>query len=169
MDHRKVLRFMCTGVTVLSFALCVPAAMLAQSTPPPDSSAMATSQSGAMTMHRHRRMSPQRRLKRMTKMLNLTADQQQQMLPILQDQQQQMKSMHEDTSLSPEQRRQQGRTLMKDTNQKLEALMTDSQKQQYEQHMQQRRDHMRNHRMGQGSGSAGAPDDSGTPPPPPQQ
>ena len=114
-------------------------------------------------MH-HKRWSAKRQLKRMTKQLNLTPDQQQQMLPILQDQHAKMKAMHEDTSLTPQQRREQGRTLMQDTHQKLEAIMTDSQKQQFEQTMQQRRQRMHD-RMGQGSGNP--PPDAGNPPPPP--
>lgn len=124
-----------------------------------------------MGMHHHRRWSAQRQLKHMTKTLNLTADQQQQMLPILQDLHSKMKGMHENTSLSPQQRREQGRTLMQDTNQKLEAIMTDSQKQQFEQQMQQRHQRMRDRRMNQGSGAGTPPPppDAGNPPPPPPQ
>jgi len=87
------------------------------------------------------------------------------MLPILQDQQTQMEAMRNNTSLTQQQRHEQMRTLMQGTNQKLEAVMNDSQKQQYEQSLQQRREHMQNH-MGQGSGAP--PPDAGAPPPPPQ-
>jgi protein CpxP len=173
MTQRKIFHFISAGATVLGVALCLPAAMLAQTTAPsPDSQGVTAPQTdsqggtqGSMSMHRHHRASPERQLKRMTKKLNLTADQQQQILPILQDQQKQMESMRADTSLSPDQRRQQARTLMQGTHQKIEAILTDTQKQQFEQEMQQRREHMRNHRMGQGPGAA----PSGTPPPPDQQ
>ncbi len=163
MNSRKLFRFMGAGSAVLGLALCVPAALLAQSTdstqtaPPPP-----TAQSG---MGMHHRPSAKRQLRRMTKQLNLTSDQQQQMLPILQDRNKQMKAMHDDTSLSPQQRRQQTRTLMQDSNQKMEAVMTDSQKQQFEQMQQQRHEKMQNRRMGQESGTP--PPDAGNPPPPP--
>ncbi|MGC1784233.1 MAG: hypothetical protein WA708_17050 [Acidobacteriaceae bacterium] len=177
MNRRKIFNFMAAGAAVLGLALCVPSAMLAQSTTPPDSSGMNGGQSnsqGNTEMQHRRRPSAKRQLQRLTKMLNLTDSQQQQMLPILQDQQTQMESIRNNTSLSPQQRREQMRTLMMDTHQKLEALMTDSQKQQFEQAMQQRHDRMREHRMGQGPGSAPGgtpppPDGQNPPPPPPPQ
>lgn len=167
MKDRKFLQFFGAGVTVLGLALCVPASMMAQNTTPPDSSATApqSNMQGDMGMRRHGPPSPERRLKHLTKTLNLTPDQQQQILPILQDQQSQMETMRNNTSLTPQQRHQQMRTLMKDTHQKLEAVMTDSQKQQFEQAMQQRRERMRSRHMGQQSGTATP--DIGAPPPPP--
>ena len=161
MKHRKAFP-LTAGVTVLGLALCVPAALLAQNATP-DSSAPPpppNSQS-EMGMQRHGPPSPERQLKHLTKTLNLTSDQQRQILPILQDRQTQMEAIHNNTSLSPQQRRQQMRTAMRDANQKLEAVMNDTQKQQYEQQMQQRREHMRERHMGQGAGSA--PSDTQSP------
>ncbi|MGO8720958.1 MAG: hypothetical protein ACLQMO_17350 [Acidobacteriaceae bacterium] len=175
MNHRTIFNRTAMGVAVLGMALCVPAAMLAQDAPPPppDSQAMAGQQSnpGEQPMRHRRPPSPERQLRHLTKMLDLTADQQQQMLPILQDQHKQMESIQNNTALSPEQRRQQMRTAMRDTHQKLEAIMNDSQKQQFEQEMQQRRDRMGRGRMGHGMGGAGTPPlppDSENPPPPPE-
>lgn len=172
MKDRKFFQFFSAGVTVLGLTLCVPAAMMAQNTDRPESSQMTTPQTDSqggtqstMGMHHHGPPSPERQLKHLTKTLSLTADQQKQMLPILQDRQTQMEAMRNNTSLDPQQRRGQMRTLMQDTNQKLEAVMTGSQKQQFEQQMQARRQHMQNGHMGQNSGSA--PPDAGTPPPPP--
>ena len=91
------------------------------------------------------------------------------MLPILQDQQKQMDTIHSNTALSPQERRQQMRAAMMDSHQKLEALMTDTQKQQFEQSMQQR--HGRNRGMGAGDGAGTPPpppDGQNAPPPPPQ-
>jgi protein CpxP len=174
MNRRKVFHFIGAGAAVLGLALCVPAAMLAQSTNQSQDSGMASQSNsqGAMDggMHHHRGSSPDKQLKRLTKMLNLTPDQQQQMKPILQDLHSKMMAMQNDTSISPQQRRDQRRTLMMDTHQKLEAIMTDSQKQKFEQKMQQHRDRMRHGGMN-GSGSMGnpPPPDNGTPPPPPPQ
>ena len=49
-------------------------------------------------------MSPEQRLQRMTKQLNLSEDQQEKMKPILQDEAQQMQSVRQDSSLSPQDR-----------------------------------------------------------------
>lgn len=168
MNRRSGFKLMTAGATVLSFALCAPCGMLAQSNTPSDSSGTAQSnpQPGP-GMHHHGPPSAERQLRHLTKILNLTQDQQQQMLPILQDQQKKMESMHNDTSLSPQQRRQQMRSTMMDTHQKLEAIMTDTQKQQFEQELQQRRDRMRQHRMGQGPGADPGNGPGGTPPPSP--
>ncbi|HTU51246.1 MAG TPA: hypothetical protein VMF56_11660 [Acidobacteriaceae bacterium] len=163
MNLRKFLNRMSTGVAVLGVALCVPAAMLAQDTapaPPPQGTTDQQSNPGEQPMHHRQPPSPEHQLRHLTKMLNLTSDQQQQMLPILQDQQKQMESIRNNTALSPQERHQQMRAVMMDTHQKLEALMTDTQKQQFEQAMQQRRDRMRNGGMGPGQRE-------GTPPPPP--
>ncbi len=86
--------------------------------------------------------SPKRQLKHMTKMLNLTPDQQQQILPVLQDQHRKMKGIWKDSSLSPQQRREQMRTVMMNTHQKVGAILTPEQRQQMKQMMQQRRERM---------------------------
>lgn len=165
MNPRKLFTRMSTGVAVLGMALCVPAAMYAQDTgqaPAPPSQATTGQQAspGEQPMRHHHHPSPQHQLRHLTKMLNLTADQQQQMLPILQDQHKQMDAIHNNAALSPQERHQQMRTAMMDTHQKLEALMTDTQRQQFEQAIQQRRERMQNGGVGPGRGA-------GTPPPPP--
>ncbi len=166
MNPRKSFTRMSTGVALLGMAFCVPAAVLAQDATPPASQAMAGQQSnpGAQPMMRHRHPpSPKRQLRHLTQMLNLTGDQQKQMLPILRDQRKRMESLRNDPNLGPQQRRAQMRDAMMDTHQKMEAIMTDSQKQQFERDMQQRRQRMGRGMMGQGMGGAG------TPPSPPQQ
>jgi hypothetical protein len=139
MNHRKFFTRMSTGVAVLVLALCVPAAMLAQDTapaPPPQGTTGQQASPGEQPMRHHHPPSPEQQLRHLRQMLNLTADQQQQMLPILQDQHKRMDAIHNNTALSPQERRQQMRAAMMDTHQRLEALMTDTQKQQFEQAMQ---------------------------------
>lgn len=113
-----------------------------------------------MGHHRGKMMDPDARLAHMTKRYKLTADQQSQIKPILQDEQQQMQSMHSDTSMSRDDKRSKMMSLHESNNQKIEAVLTDEQKQKFEadqQKMQQRRaEHMQG-----GQGGAGAP--------PPQQ
>ena len=92
----------------------------------------------ASTANSHR-FDPSQQLKRLTKRLNLTPDQQNQLLPILTDRQQQMSALRGDTSLSGQERRAKARTLREDFDSKIKAVLNDSQKQQYEQMRQHRR------------------------------
>lgn len=82
---------------------------------------------------------PSQQLRRLTKRLNLTSDQQNQLLPILTDRQQQMAALRSDSSLSPQDRRAKGRALREDSESKIKAVLNDNQKQQYEQMRQHRR------------------------------
>lgn len=108
-----------------------------------------------------RMMDPDKRLAHMTKRYKLTADQQSQIKPILQDEQQQMQSMRSDTSTSREDRRSKMMSLHQTTNQKIEAVLTDEQKQKFDadqQKMQQRRaEHMKGGQGGPPPGEAGQP------------
>lgn len=92
----------------------------------------------ASTANSHR-VDPSQQLKRLTKRLNLTPDQQNQLLPILTDRQQQMSALRGDTSLSGQERRAKAQTLREDFDTKIKAVLNDSQKQQYEQMRQHRR------------------------------
>ena len=116
---------------------------------------------GGMGSHggRGMMMDPDQRLAHMTKRYKLTADQQSQIKPILQDEQQQMQSMRSDTTSSREDKRAKMQSMHQASTQKIEAVLTDDQKQKFEadqQKMQERRsEHM--HGGGQGSGDAGQP------------
>jgi periplasmic protein CpxP/Spy len=97
---------------------------------------------------RHKRQAdPQQQVNRLGKRLKLTDDQKNQILPILTDRQQQMKNIHEDTSLSQQDRRAKMRSLWEDSNAKIKAVLNDDQKQKYDQMQQQRRDQMQEHRQ----------------------
>ena len=130
---------------------------------------------GGMGGHHHRggnMMDPDKRLARMTKRYNLTADQQSQIKPILADEQTQMQSMRSDTASSREDKRAKMMSMHQASTQKIEAVLTDEQKQKFEadqKKMQERRaEHMH------GGQDGGGPPDAGGPPPdaggaPPQQ
>lgn len=107
--------------------------------PPPPPSA------GQMGGHRHA-PSPERQLKHLTRALDLTSDQQAQIKPILEEQDQQMKALWQNDSLSRQDRRQQMMQLHRDSKTKIEAVLTDEQKQKYEQMEQQRRERMQQRR-----------------------
>jgi Spy/CpxP family protein refolding chaperone len=113
----------------------------------------------------HGMMDPDQRLAHMTKRYKLTADQQSQIKPILQDEQQQMQAMRADTSTSREDKHAKMMSMHQENQQKIEAVLTDQQKQKFEadqQKMQQRRaEHMH-------GGEGGPPADAGQPPAQPQ-
>lgn len=99
-------------------------------------------QGGGMGMHGGHHMDPDQMLAHMTKRYNLTADQQSQIKPILQDQQQQMQSLRSDTSSSREDKMAKMQSMHQESTQKIEAVLTDQQKQKFEadqQKMQERR------------------------------
>jgi protein CpxP len=81
----------------------------------------------------HGMMSPNEQLARMTKRYNLSANQQNEIKPILLGQQAQMQEMHGDSSLSPDERKAKMRSIRSDFNTKIESILNDDQKKQFEQ------------------------------------
>jgi Spy/CpxP family protein refolding chaperone len=96
--------------------------------------------------HARRPMDPGRRVKMLSKKLNLTSDQQNQLLPILSSEQQQMESLHSDTSMSPQDKRAKMHSIREDSQNKIKGILTDTQKQQYDQMQQQMRERMQQRR-----------------------
>jgi Spy/CpxP family protein refolding chaperone len=72
-------------------------------------------------------------LDHLTKSLQLTSDEQDQIKPILQAEFTQMKSIHDDTTLSDDQKHQQMETLHQDTAKQIEAVLTPDQVTKFEQ------------------------------------
>ncbi len=77
-------------------------------------------------------MNPDKQLEHLTKTLSLTSDQQTQIKPILESQQQQMMQLHQDSSLSRDDKMAKAKSLHADTTSKIEAVLTPDQKQKYE-------------------------------------
>jgi Spy/CpxP family protein refolding chaperone len=109
-------------------------------------------------------MSPDARLKRMTKDLNLTSDQQAKIKPILVDEQNKMMDLRNDMSLDRQTMREKMMQLQKDTNDQIRALLNDQQKETFDKLQQARQDRMQNRRGG-GMGGPGAANPGGGPPP----
>lgn len=110
---------------------------------------------GSQNAGRHP-MDPNRQLSRLTKKLNLSADQQNQILPILSARQQEMQSIWSDNSLSAQDRHAKMRAVREDSDSKIRALLNDTQKQTYDQMQQQARERAKEHReqrQGTGTGS----------------
>ncbi len=110
-------------------------------------------------------MSPDERLKRMTKDLNLTADEQAKIKPILVDAQKKMEDARNDSSADRQTMRQKMMQIRQDTNDQVRALLDDKQKEKFDKQEQERQDRMQNRRGG-GPGGPGGDNQGGNPPPP---
>lgn len=82
--------------------------------------------------HGHRQMDPDAQLAHMTKVLDLTSDQQSQIRPILMDRQQKMQALFQDQSMSREDRHSKMQAIQEDSRTKIEAVLNDQQKQKFE-------------------------------------
>ncbi len=101
----------------------------------------------AMMMRAHPPADPAQQAQRLGKTLDLTPEQLGKIEPILRDRQQQLEALRKDDSAGQD-RHDRMRDIMQSHNTQLEAVLTDSQRQKYEQMRQQ----MQQHRMGGGDG-----------------
>lgn len=98
-----------------------------------------------------RGMDPDEQLKRLTKTLDLTADQQTQIKPILESQQQQIQALRGDQSMSREDRMAKIKGIREDSRTKIEAALNDTQKQKYEAMEARMQERMRDRQQGGGA------------------
>lgn len=116
--------------SALSVALATTAAFCQQSTQQPANDATAQQPSGQSGHRHHRTFDPQKAAQHIGKRLGLSADQTAKLAPIFADRQQKMASLRSDTSLTPDQRRQQFRTIHQETQSQLATVLTPEQLQQ---------------------------------------
>lgn len=117
-------------------------------------------------------ISPDERVKQMTKDFDLTADQQTKIKQILVDSQKKMDDMREDSSGDRQERRGKMMKLMQDTNAQVRDQFDDKQKEKFDKMEQERMQRMQGRRGGmggpggdnQGGGNPGG-DNPGPPPP----
>jgi protein CpxP len=142
----KLGRIALSGILATGLTLGSAAAFAQQDSPaPPDAAAQ---QGGG-----HRQPpTPDEQVARMTKRYNLSADQQAQIKPIIADQQQKMMALHGDSSLSRDDKMAKMKSIHEDSNTKIQAILNDTQKQQFAQDQQRMQE-----RMMQRGGGAGAP------------
>ncbi|BDU19311.1 hypothetical protein [Dyella sp. GSA-30] len=76
-------------------------------------------------------MDPQQQLQKLSKRLQLTADQQSKIGAILQDRQQQVQSIRGDSSLKPVDKRAKLKSLMESSQSSISAVLTDQQRQRW--------------------------------------
>jgi protein CpxP len=126
--------------TILLGALLSAGSLLAQAPNPNQVPATGESQS-AQSAHPQPERDPAKQAKHLGKQLGLNSYQVAQIAPILADRQQQLQGLRTDTTLRPRDRREKAKEIVQDSTAKVEALLNDTQKQQYEQMMAERRSH----------------------------
>jgi len=99
-------------------------------------------------------MSPDARLKRMTKELNLTADEQAKIKPILEDEQKKMMDIRNDSSLDRQTMRDKMMQLQKGASDQIRAQLDEKQKETFDKLQQEREERMRSRRGGGPGGPA---------------
>jgi periplasmic protein CpxP/Spy len=82
---------------------------------------------------------PRHQAKKMAKALGLTPDQVSKIEPILADRDQQVQSLRSDTTLAPGDRKAKMHGIRQESDSRIEAILNDTQKQQYEQIKQSRK------------------------------
>jgi Spy/CpxP family protein refolding chaperone len=98
---------------------------------------------------------PARRTAELTKQLNLTSDQQPKVLDALQSERSQMETLHQDSSLSQQDRHAKMMEIRKTTDAQIRGLLDSTQQKKWDE-MQAKREQWKEHR-GQGSPDAGSP------------
>ncbi len=135
-----------TKATIILGALLSAGSLLAQSPDPNQAPTAAEPQSAqSQSAQPQSERDPAKQAKHLAKQLGLNSDQVAQITPILANRQQQLQSLRADTSLRPRDRRAKAKEIVQDSTAKIEALLNDTQKQQYEQIIAERRNHQNRH------------------------
>jgi periplasmic protein CpxP/Spy len=107
--------------------------------------------------HHHGPPDPARHTAELTKRLNLTTDQQSKVLAALQSENSQMESVHQDSSLSREDRRAKMMDIRKATDSQIRALLDSTQQKKWDEMQAKREQWMQNRRSGSPDGGQPAP------------
>ena len=131
-----------------------------QNGPPPAPPDQQSGQPSEQSMGRHgggRRMpSVDDQIKHLTKQLNLSADQQTKLKPILEDQRKQMEAVHNDSSLSREDRLSKMQALRQSSDADIKGVLNEEQQKNFDKMRAEQHDRMKNwHKDGGGAPPAG--------------
>jgi protein CpxP len=151
-------RIALSGLLATGLTLSTAAVFAQQDTPPPapDASAQQPGQQPGSGHMGHQRMDPDQQVAHMTKRYNLSSDQQTQIKPILVGQQQQMQALHQDASMSQEDKMAKMKSIRDDSSTKIQAILNDSQKQKFTEDQQKMQERMQQ-RMQEHSAPPAAP------------
>jgi protein CpxP len=111
-------------------------------------------------MRRHGPVDPAQRTAELTKKLNLTSDQQTKVQSALQSERSQMESLHQDSSLSQQDRRAKMMDIRKATDAQIRGVLDANQQKKWDEMQARREQRMQNRNQG--------PPDAGSAPPPQQ-
>jgi periplasmic protein CpxP/Spy len=89
---------------------------------------------------RQQKLTPEQVVNALATKLNLTDDQKAQITPIVAERQQELRELASDTSMKRRKKRREMKSVFSDSDKKIEALLNDQQKQQYQQIEQQMRE-----------------------------
>jgi hypothetical protein len=125
-------------VTILFGALLSAGSLLAQA---PDANQASTTTTQTSTNNPQREHDPAKQAAHLGKQLGLSSDQVAQITPIFADRQQQFQNLRADNSLRPRVRRAKAKEILKNSTAKVEAILNETQKQQFERMMADRKAH----------------------------
>ncbi len=144
-------------------SMAAPFVMAQDNAPPPPDQQSAPPPANNGGQMRHGPVDPARRTQALSKKLNLTADQQTKVQSIFEAERSQMEASHQDSSMSPQDRRAKMMDMRKSTDSQIRAILDPNQQKQWDEMMAQHQQMMQN----RGAPGAG-PDQQAPPPPPPQ-
>jgi periplasmic protein CpxP/Spy len=138
--------------TTIALGALFSASMLFAQAPDTNQSSTAIAPQAAQAQLRnfHRNFDPSEQAVHLSKRLGFSDEQMIQIglaeiTPILTDRQQEMQALRADTSLSKQDRLSKAQAIMQNSNSKIEAVLSDTQKQQFEQMIADRSSRRRNH------------------------
>ena len=153
---KKLLSSLIQSGALATGLLCCGTHVLAQEPGFPPETSAPPPQQGPAGDHRGL-MDPAQQLAGMTKRYNLSTDQQNQVKPILMDQQRRMRLLRLDSSLSPDEKKAKMLSILNDINSKIEAILNDDQRKQFEQDHPSMQQRMQQPSQGGGPGGGGPP------------
>ena len=132
-------RIVLSGLLATGLTLGSAAMFEQEAAPAPDASGQPSNGPGRMG---RQPQTPDEQVARMTKRYNLSADQQAQIKPILANQQQQMMALRGDSSMSRDDKMAKMMSIRQDSTTKIQAILNDTQKQQFAQDQQKMQERM---------------------------
>jgi len=126
---------------ILAFGMSMGTLMMAQGSAPQEPSAPANPPHEGANPHGRpeRGGMVENRLERLSKQLNLTADQKEKIRPILRHEAERIREIHENTSLSQEEARRRMGAVRRNTNERIAEFLTPEQKKQWQEIREERR------------------------------